>query len=147
MTINNRLYQRTTVKGPSQSQQQPNVKVYKGFSTVSDATENFGLYDLALIKQDIINHFHIRQGERLENPEFGTIIWDMLFEPFTVDVKNAIVKNVEEIINFDPRVQADQVIVTHYESGIQIECELLYLTYNIAERLQFRFDQDNGLVS
>jgi len=147
MTINNRLYQRTTVKGPGQSQQQPNVKVYKGFSTVSDTTENFGLYDLALIKQDIINHFHIRQGERLENPEFGTIIWDMLYEPFTVDVRNAIVKNVEQIINFDPRVQADQVIVTQYESGLQIECELLYLMYNIAERLQFKFDQDNGLVS
>ena len=147
MTINNRLYQRTTVKGPAQSQQQPNVKVYKGFSTVSDTTENFGLYDLALIKQDIINHFHIRQGERLENPEFGTIIWDMLYEPFTVDVRNAIIKNVEDIINFDPRVQADQVVVTQYESGIQIECELLYLTYSIIEKLQFKFDQDNGLVS
>lgn len=147
MTINNRLYQRTTVKGPAQSREQPNVKVYKGFSTVSDASENFGLYDLALIKQDIINHFHIRQGERLENPEFGTIIWDMLYEPFTTDVRNAIVKNVEEIINFDPRVRADQVIVTQYESGIQIECELLYLTYSIVEKLQFKFDQDNGLVS
>ncbi len=147
MTINNRLYNRITVKGPSQAQQTPNTKIYKGFSTISDATENFGLYDLALIKQDIVNHFHIRQGEKLENPIFGTIIWDLLYEPFTPEVRNAIIKNVEDIINYDPRVKADQVIVTQYESGIQIECELLYLNFNIAEKLQFKFDQDNGLVS
>ena len=71
----------------------------------------------------------------------------IIFEPLTEELKDLVIKNVEEIINFDPRVQADQVVVTQYESGIQIECELLYLTYNIAERLQFRFDQDNGLVS
>lgn len=147
MTINNRLYNRITVKGPGQSQQTPNTKIYKGFSTISDATENFGLYDLALIKQDIVNHFHIRQGEKLENPTFGTIIWDLLYEPFTPEVRNAIVKNVEDIINYDPRIKADQIIVNQYESGIQIECELIYLNFNISESLQFKFDQDNGLIS
>ena len=119
---------------------------YKGFSS-NEIKNNFKLYDIELVKRDLMNHFYIRKGEKLENPNFGTIIWDMLFEPFTVDVRNAIVSNVEQIINFDPRVKADQVVVTQYESGIQIECELLYLTYNIAERLQFKFDQDNGLVS
>jgi phage baseplate assembly protein W len=147
MSIEKSLYTRTVVPEVSKITAPPLSKTYRGLSTVGNQAGSFALYDLALIKQDIINHFHIRQGERLENPEFGTIIWDMLFEPFTVDVKNAIVKNVEDIINFDPRVQADQVVVTQYESGLQIECELLYLTYNIAERLQFKFDQDNGLVS
>lgn len=147
MTINNRLYKRTTVVGPKTAQQQPKTKVYKGFSTINTDTENFALYDLAIIKQDLLNHFHIRQGERLENPEFGTIIWDMLYEPFTPDVRNAITKNVEDIINYDPRTKADQILVTQYQSGIQIECEIIYLDYNIAEKMQFQFDQDNGLVS
>ena len=146
MTINNRLYQRTTVKGPSQSQQQPNVKVYKGFSTVSDATENFGLYDLALIKQDIINHFHIRQGELVENPTFGTVIWDVIFEPLTSELRSLVTKNVEDIINYDPRVRADEVIVSQYESGLQIECRITYLPYYIIETLQIRFDQANGII-
>jgi hypothetical protein len=105
MTINNRLYQRTTVKGPSQSQQQPNVKVYKGFSTVSDATENFGLYDLALIKQDIINHFYIRKGEKLMNPDFGTVIWDLLFEQFTEEVKKLISENNYKTIDIGASLQ------------------------------------------
>lgn len=146
MTINNRLYKRTVVRGPQSTTAPVSSKIYKGFSTVSGDSENFSLYDLALIKQDLLNHFHIRQGERLENPTFGTIIWDMIYEPFTPEIRNAIIKDIETIINYDPRVKADNVIVTQYESGIQIECELLYLTYNISERLQFKFDQDNGLI-
>jgi len=54
-------------------------RTYKGFSTVSTNSVKGSLYDLALIKQDLINQFYIRKGEKLENPDFGTIIWDMLF--------------------------------------------------------------------
>ena len=70
-------------------------KMYKGFSTVNTQTENFGLYDIALVKQDLINHFHVRQGERLMQPTFGTIIWDLLFEPLTENLKDLITQNVE----------------------------------------------------
>lgn len=142
-----KLYEKIVLKGNLTAQNVPGTKTYKGFSTVSSDTAAFSLYDLALIKQDLINHFHIRQGERLENPTFGTIIWDMLFEPLTEDVKRLIVENVQEIINYDPRIVAEDVIVTQYESGIQIECSLIYLPYYITEALQFRFDQENGLLA
>ena len=94
-----------------------------------------------------MNHFHIRQGEKLENPEFGTIIWDALFEPLTEDLKEAIAKNVTDIVNYDPRTQANQIVVDEYEHGLQIECEINYLPYNISEQLTLRFDKDNGLLS
>lgn len=147
MSANPRLYDKVVLKGNLTKQNIPGTKTYKGFSTVSNDSNSFSLYDLALIKQDIINHFHIRQGERLENPTFGTIIWDILYEPLTEDVKALIVKNVEEIINYDPRVVAQQVIVNQYDSGIQIECNLTYLPYYITEALRLRFDQENGLLS
>lgn len=121
-------------------------KTYKGFSTVNTTSENFALFDFELIKQDIINHFYTRQGERLMNPSFGCIIWDLLYEPLTDEVKYAITENVSQIINYDPRVMTDKVIVTPYESGIQIECVLTYRTYNLKQQLQLRFDQDNGLL-
>jgi phage baseplate assembly protein W len=144
--MSNKLYEKIVIKGANTSQTIPGTKTYKGFSTVSPEANSFSLFDFSLIKQDILNHFHIRQGERLENPEFGTVIWDVIFEPLTEELKDLIRKNVETIINYDPRVQADDVIVTSYESGIQIECTLIYLPYNIAESLQLRFDQENGLV-
>jgi hypothetical protein len=147
MTASQRLFDKVVLKSPSKNKDVPGSKTYKGFSSISGDSKSYSLYDLALIKQDLINHFHIRQGERLENPAFGTIIWDVLFEPLTEEMKNIIIKNVEDIINHDPRVVADNVVVTTYESGIQIECMLTYLPYNIQEALQFKFDQDNGLIA
>jgi phage baseplate assembly protein W len=144
MSTEKRLISRTVVPGTNKTTI-VGTRAYKGISTVS-GTSRFALYDIDLIKQDIINHFHIRQGEKLENPEFGTIIWDLLFEPLTEDIKELIVQNVTNIINYDPRVKVEAITVSQYESGIQIECELTYLPYNISESLRYRFDQENGIL-
>lgn len=138
------LYKRVSVK-PS-SRQERVGRAYRGFSTVSTEAKNYSLYDFELIKQDLINHFHIRQGEKLSNPEFGTIIWDLLYEPFTPDVKDAIVDNVTEIINFDPRLSVKSINVDAYEQGINVECSVTFLPYDISESLRFQFDQKNGLL-
>ncbi len=140
------LYDKISLQGNNKQQVIPGSKTYKGFSSVSTAAESYALYDLFLIKQDIVNHFNIRLGERLENPNFGTVIWDIIFEPLTDEVIDIITKDVETIINYDPRVRAEQIIVTAYESGLQVECTLVYYPYNIQEAIQFRFDQENGLI-
>ena len=80
------------------------------------------------------------------NPTFGTVIWDLLFEPLTDDIKSIITKNVDNILNYDPRISASQIIITSYESGIQIECMLTFLPYNISQSMQLRFDQSSGLL-
>lgn len=141
------LYRNIKLASPRRDNPQIVSGAYKGVSTVSNSSKQFKLYDLGLIKQDIINHFHIRLGEKLENPTFGTIIWDVLYEPLTDTLRDAIVRNVTEIINYDPRVDVVGVIVDSYESGIQIECELKYLDYSISEQLQFKFDRDNNITS
>jgi phage baseplate assembly protein W len=144
--MNSNLYNKVTLPAANRAENITS-KMYKGFSTINSNTENFALYDLELIRQDLLNHFHIRQGERLMNPSFGTIIWDLLFEPLTEDVKSAIIENVNTIINYDPRIKADRVTVTAYESGIQIECFLTFMPYNISQSMQLRFDQANGLLA
>lgn len=138
------LYKNITVSTPS-IDEPVTSKRYRGISTVNDR-KNFNLYDINIIKQDIINHFHIRKGEKLHNPTFGTIIWDVLFDPLTSDLKEAIINNVTEIINYDPRVRVDSITVDSYESGIQIEATLRYLTYSISETMRLKFDQTSGLI-
>lgn len=147
MATTQTLYGKTVIPGNEQISSAPTSRTYRGLSTISNPSNSFALYDLALIKQDLINHFHIRRGEKLENPEFGTIIWDVLFDPLTEELKEAIAQNVTDIVNYDPRVKVDKLIVSQYESGIQIECELTYLPYNISEALRFRFDQANNILS
>ena len=125
----------------------PGSRTYRGISTVNEGNSSKVLYDLSLIKQDILNHFHIRQGEKRSDPEFGTIIWDALFEPFTGDMKNAIIENVSNIVNYDPRVKVNNITVDQYESGLQIEVSLVYLPYNISENMKLTFDQNAGFLN
>jgi phage baseplate assembly protein W len=146
--LEKQLYKQITV--PSARKQKsdiPGSRTYRGISTVNAGNSTKVLYDLALIKQDIINHFHIRQGEKLSDPEFGTIIWDALFEPFTDDMKKAIIENVSNIVNYDRRVKVNNIIVDQYESGLQVEVNLTYLPYNISEQMRLTFDQNNGFLN
>ena len=148
-TLEKSLYKQVSVKTSKNYEKVTTEKspTYKGFSTVDPEANSHVLYDIALIKQDLINHFHIRQGEKLSDPEFGTIIWDILFEPLTDETRNAVVENVSRIINYDPRVQVNQVTVDSYESGILIECELVYLPYSIVEKMQLKFDESAGFLT
>jgi len=146
-SLEKKLYKEITVRPNVKSDYGIGSRTYRGFSTINSEATSFVLYDIELIKQDIINNFHIRQGELLSNPEFGTIIWDVLFEPLTDQLKNAIVENVTQIINNDPRVSVDSIIVDQYESGILIDATLVYLPYNIAESMRLTFDENNGFVT
>jgi phage baseplate assembly protein W len=119
---------------------------YKGFSS-KEFSRNYKLYDIDLVKQDLVNHFYIRKGEKLENPDFGTIIWDMLFEPFTEDVKNMIAKDVETIINYDPRIVVNEVLIDSTDIGIRIQADLTYIPFNINERMTFDFDKNNSIIN
>ena len=142
MSISDRdLYKQIRVTTANRQKPVASSRAYRGLSTVDPANRCNILYDIALIKQDLINHFHIRQGEKLENPEFGTIIWDIIYEPLTEQLKTVIAQNVTEIINADPRISVDGIVLDQYESGIIIDCTLTYLPYNISEQLRLKFDE------
>ena len=119
---------------------------YKGFSS-NEIKNNFKLYDIELVKRDLMNHFYIRKGEKLENPEFGTVIWDMLFEQFTEDVKNIIAKDVEDIVNYDPRLIVNEVQIDSTDQGIRIQADVTYIPFNVNERMTFDFDKNNSVIN
>jgi phage baseplate assembly protein W len=112
---------------------------YKGFSTQA-GNKNFRLTDFDLIKQDILNHFNIRKGEKLMRPNFGTIIWNVLHEPFTEDLKSVITQDVKAIASYDPRVSFDNIIITEFDQGIQIELQLRYVLTNQTNVMLMNFD-------
>jgi phage baseplate assembly protein W len=118
---------------------------YKGFSSVDESTSNTQLYDFDLIKQDIINHFKTKKGERLMNPSFGSIIWDLLMEPLTPDVRSALKEDVNTICTYDPRVTPTQMDITEYESGFLLELTLVLNTTNESTNMKLAFDQSIGL--
>ena len=121
-----------------------NSVTFKGFSSRADK-KNFKLYDFEVAKQDLINRLSIRKGERVENPEFGTIIYDALFEPFTDALKDAIVEDITANLNADPRISTEEILVSEVDHGISIQATITYVPLNITEKLQFNFDENSLL--
>jgi phage baseplate assembly protein W len=120
--------------------------MYRGFSTVG-RTRKFRLTDFELVKQDLINHFYIRKGEKLMNPDFGTIIWNVVHEPLTEDLKSVIVTDIKAIAGYDPRISIDNVVITEYDQGIQVELQLRYVQTNQTNLLNLQFDNQNNTLT
>ena len=121
--------------------------MYRGFSTVN-RKKKFRLTDFELVRRDLINHFYIRKGEKLMNPSFGTIIWNVLHEPLTDNLKSIITTDVKNIVSSDPRLAVDRVMITEYDQGLQIDLELRYVQTNQSSLLNLQFDnQSNQLTA
>jgi phage baseplate assembly protein W len=119
------------------------MALYNGFSTVN-RSKHFRITDFELVKQDLTNHFNLRKGEKLMNPDVGTVIWDMIFEPLDETSKATIMQDVNRIIASEPRVAAENVIVTQYDRGIQIEIVLRYISTNQRSTLVVDFNRQSS---
>jgi len=129
----------------SDTQNLSNTSVtFKGFSSRVER-QNFKVYDFECVKQDLINRLSVRKGERVENPEFGTIIYDCLFEPFTEDLKDAITEDITDNLNADPRIATEEILVQQQDHGISIQATIKYIPLDITEKLQFKFDENSLL--
>ena len=118
------------------------MPLYNGFSTVN-RYKKYRLSDFELAKQDLYNHLHIRKGEKLMNPNFGTIIWGLLFEPLTTEVKAAITNDLNFIVGYDPRLMLENMTIIEYENGIQIMLELRFIETNQVDTLKVQFDKSS----
>lgn len=121
------------------------VHVYKGFSS-NRPSQNFKMYDFDCVRQDLLNQFNTRKGERVMDPSFGTVIWDAIFEPLTEAAKNAIADDIREILNKEPRIEPEAVKVDEYASGILLEITVRYKVTDQRSNIKLSFDRDIGLI-
>lgn len=117
-------------------------KLFIGFSTQEmEGKRGWSVSDIQLIKRDLLNHFYTRRGERVMLPTFGTIIWDLLFEPFTDSVKATITEDVKRVVRSDSRVSLQNVNVTTSSHGITVAIELKYVPYDSIGTFALEFDR------
>jgi len=116
------------------------TKTYRGFSSSNPNARNSVLYDADIIKQDIYNHFMTAKGERVMLPEFGSIIWNYLYEPLDEQTKEVIELDAKEIVGQDPRVSLVSVGVVGFENGIVVNVALRILPQNQVERMSIEFN-------
>lgn len=114
---------------------------FVGFSTISGEYGSWKLQDLDLVKQDLLNEFFTRKGERLMKPNLGFIGWDLLFEPLTDDNRELIIDDCIRIVNGDPRVELLDISVEEQRHGWLIRLILDYVGSDLPVPLDVFFDR------
>ena len=142
-------YKNITVTPTKYTSQHTNKssQFYVGFSSQNSSTKSVKLYDFDIVKQDLLNRFNTRKGERVMNPDFGTIIWSLIFEPLTPSVKQKITDDLNRILNSDPRVSPTQIKVVEADAGFLAEITLLMNGTDVSQTLRFNFNSSVGLAS
>ena len=114
-----------------------------GFSTVGKAEPPFRLVDLDLAKADLMNAFMTQRGERVMRPDFGSIIHDLLFEPFDNETKQAVTEDAVAIIRQDPRFTLVNIDVQELEHTLRLDISLNYIPRDTISSLIVEFDRQN----
>lgn len=115
------------------------AQTFIGFNTINQY-KKFTLTDFELIKRDLSNAFNIRQGELPGRPDYGTIMWNFLFENQIEELQNSIVAEVQRVAGGDPRVFISDIQVFPEENGIMIQIEVTVTPSTDATRLGIFFD-------
>lgn len=111
------------------------VAIFKGFSTADQIRPPYTLEGFDLVKQDLINHFYTRKGERLMRPEYGSVIWDLIMNPQDPNTEQLIRDDVKRIISTDPRVDHLSTTIYTLDHAIRVEVELKYVLLNTTDVL------------
>ncbi len=116
--------------------------LFVGFSTVdSERAGDWRLYDAALVRRNLLNHFHTRVGERVMRPDFGCRIWDYLMEPMTPENERAVVEEARRVVLSDPRCEVVGIAATASENAIRVEFSLIYAPLGVADTFAIDFER------
>ena len=118
------------------------MRKFKGFSTIDRTWGNFKLYDIELAKRDLLNEFYTRKGERLMSPTFGSIVWDLLFDPMTEETVQLISDDCLRIISKDPRLELRNIYVQESDHSITVTILLNYVPTATVTELVAIFNRD-----
>ena len=118
---------------------------FRGFNTIDNVRAPYSLYDIELVKRDLLNEFYTRQGERLMRPNFGSIIWDLLMEPEDEATEEDIKADIERIVAKDPRVELKSTVLYISDHTIRAEVILNYVQSNTDDILFLEFVNNGGV--
>ncbi len=121
------------------------IGMFRGFSTAVEETtgkRDWTLYDIKLIRQDLLNHFNTRKGERPMRPDFGCSIWDWLFELSSASVRDDIKAEARRICESDSRVNVLSCKLVILQNGVRVDLKLEYAPSNVVGDFYVTFENN-----
>lgn len=133
---------------------QPREEITRGattsltpFGIAPAKAKKFRVTDDMLVLQDMLNAFNIPQGQKPGRPDYGSNLWEFIFEPNTPEVQTYIEDEVRRIINQDPRIILNTITVYPNENGILLELELAVNPTNQTRLMRIMFDRSTSRAS
>lgn len=115
-----------------------------GYSTVERDFGNIVLEDIDLAKRDLLNHFYTRRGERLGEPDFGSILPLLVFEQLDDTSIFLVEDDVREIIDSDPRWELNNLNTDIGQNSINCELFLTYVPSATPTELYLNYTQEES---
>ena len=120
------------------------IKRYRGFSTAAFSVnrKSFMVTNAELVKQDLLNHIYTIPGERPHQPNFGTRIPLLAFEPLDEKTLSIIREDIEMVCNYDPRVRLVDMSMNVLPdlNAVAVFIDLEYLELDVKETLRLEFN-------
>lgn len=116
----------------------------KGYTSIDQSRTTQVLQNLDLAKRDLLNHFKIRKGEKWTNPEFGSDLPLLVFQPLDDATIKEIEQDVITVVSYDPRFSVKDIVTRVVETShsVTVTIELIYLPTTTATELQVKFDKE-----
>ena len=114
------------------------TKIYRGFSFAGwKQRKSFYLYDIELVKRDLLNHIYTIKGEHRYMPNFGTRIPLLTFEQIDQETISIVENDLTEVFKYDPRVELISLSVNALpdNNAILAMADLLYVEFNVRDVL------------
>ena len=118
--------------------------IYRGFSTLfhkENPSKGFLTSNMETVKRDLLNHIWTIRGERVMQPNFGTSIPMLAFEPLDENTIKIVENDLREVFAYDPRVELIELVVTALpdNNAIFALADLRYIELNTTETLKLEF--------
>lgn len=79
-------------------------------------------------------------------PEFGSIVWDLLFDPLDERTKYLIDQDVRSIIKNDPRWQLENISISEGPNELLLEVIVTYLPSSETITLPLVYDKGTNTL-
>jgi len=118
--------------------------LYRGFSTAfhkENPSKGFMTANVETVKRDLLNHIWTIRGERVMQPNFGTSIPLLAFEPLDTNTIAVIERDLREVFAYDPRVELKELVVMALpdNNAVIAMADLFYKELNVTEKLKLDF--------
>ncbi len=112
---------------------------FVGFNTVGQPNPPYNLNNIELVKRDLENTFATPLGSRVMLPDFGTRIYEYLFDPFDEYTKEAIIADAVNVVQSEPRVELVSIDVFQEDQALNVAMILLFKPESVTDNLFVTF--------